>query len=156
MDDLIDKLYRIFSTDKQYEAAILKGKLEENNIPVVLVNKQDSSYVFLGEVEIHVANGEHFLKPEMRASVSLSTGEKRNVLLIPREAVKEIAGKPYVDVVMNGRAQRRTITVGRNQERTVEVVAGVREGDWVVVHSPSLLTANSRVRIAVEKADAER
>ena len=54
MDDLMDKWYRIFSTDKQYEAAILKGKLEENNIPVVLVNKQDSSYVFLGEVEIHV------------------------------------------------------------------------------------------------------
>ncbi len=50
----MDNWCRIFSTDKNYEAAILKGKLEENNIPVVIVNKQDSSYVFLGEIEIHV------------------------------------------------------------------------------------------------------
>jgi RND family efflux transporter MFP subunit len=132
----------------------LPGQVFEGR--VVEIHPESEAGDANGEVEIHVANAEHFLKPEMRASVSLSTGEKRNVLSIPREAVKEIAGKPHVDVVMNGRVQRRTITVGRNQERTVEVVAGVREGDWVVVHSPSLLTANSRVRIAVEKADAER
>ncbi len=28
--------------------------LEENNIPVIVMNKQDSSYLNFGEIEIHV------------------------------------------------------------------------------------------------------
>lgn len=50
----MDNWCRIFSTDKNYVAAIIKGKLEENNIPAMIFNKQDSSYIFLGEIEIHV------------------------------------------------------------------------------------------------------
>jgi len=50
----MEKWYHLMSTDKNYEAEIIKGKLEENQVPVMLVNKKDSSYVFLGEVEIYV------------------------------------------------------------------------------------------------------
>jgi Putative prokaryotic signal transducing protein len=54
MDDIKFNWYRVYSTDKNYEAAIVKGKLEENDIPVLILNKQDSSYIFLGEIELHV------------------------------------------------------------------------------------------------------
>ena len=50
----MDNWYLLFTTDKNYEAEIIRGKLEENQVPVILVNKQDSSYVFLGEIEIYV------------------------------------------------------------------------------------------------------
>ena len=36
------------------QAEIVKQMLVENNIPAVVLNKQDSSYVFLGEVEVYV------------------------------------------------------------------------------------------------------
>jgi len=36
------------------DAEILRGLLEENQVPVVVVNKQDSSYVFLGDIEVYV------------------------------------------------------------------------------------------------------
>src|SRR5215469_14018303 len=58
----------------------LPGRVFEGR--VVEIHPESEAGDANGEVEIHVANGEHFLKPEMRASVSLSTGEKRNVLLI--------------------------------------------------------------------------
>ena len=45
---------RIYATTDPGKAAIYKGCLEENGIPAVILNKQDSSYVFLGKVEIHV------------------------------------------------------------------------------------------------------
>jgi hypothetical protein len=54
MDDIMLKWCRVYSTDKNYEAAIVKGKLEENDIPVLIFNKQDSNYIFLGEIELHV------------------------------------------------------------------------------------------------------
>jgi len=47
--------YKIYSTGSYAEANIIKGKLEENNIKAVLLNKQDSNYLFLGEIELYVS-----------------------------------------------------------------------------------------------------
>ena len=44
----------LFSTTQFAEANIEKGVLEENNIPVQLLNKQDSSYLVFGEIELYV------------------------------------------------------------------------------------------------------
>jgi len=49
------KWVRVYSTTDPGKAAIYHGRLNENGIPAVIMNKQDSSYVFLGKVEIHVA-----------------------------------------------------------------------------------------------------
>jgi len=46
--------YLLLRTDKYIDAEILRGLMEENQIPVVLVNKQDSSYIFLGDIEVYV------------------------------------------------------------------------------------------------------
>ena len=47
--------YKIYSTVNYAEANIIKGKLEENNIQTILLNKQDSSYLCLGEIELYVS-----------------------------------------------------------------------------------------------------
>jgi hypothetical protein len=54
MDSLMENWYLLLRTDKYTDAEILRGLLEENQIPVVLVNKQDSSYIFLGDIEVYV------------------------------------------------------------------------------------------------------
>ncbi|WP_439505068.1 hypothetical protein [Sediminibacterium sp.] len=45
---------KVFATKSIAEACILEGMLLENQIPVQQLNKQDSSYVIFGEVEIYV------------------------------------------------------------------------------------------------------
>jgi len=44
---------KIYSTGKPYKAEILKGMLEENDVEAVIINKQDSAYLF-GELELYV------------------------------------------------------------------------------------------------------
>jgi hypothetical protein len=44
---------KIFSTTAHYKAELIKGLLLENGIESVLINKQDSSYLF-GELELYV------------------------------------------------------------------------------------------------------
>ncbi len=44
----------ILSTTNPNEAEITKQMLEENNINVVLLNKQDSSYQMFGVIELFV------------------------------------------------------------------------------------------------------
>lgn len=46
---------RIFSTDKIYQAEIVKDVLMENNIVAVVINKKDSSLHMFGKCEVHVS-----------------------------------------------------------------------------------------------------
>lgn len=45
---------KVYSSDKLYKAELLKGILADNDIPSVIVNKQDSSYIVIGVVELYV------------------------------------------------------------------------------------------------------
>ncbi len=46
---------KIYSTGRYTEAEIVRGKLEENDIPVQVLNKQHTMYhIALGEIELYV------------------------------------------------------------------------------------------------------
>lgn len=44
----------IYRTKDRIKAEIVKDVLEDRDITAIIVNKQDSAYVVLGELEIHV------------------------------------------------------------------------------------------------------
>ncbi|MBC7588066.1 MAG: DUF2007 domain-containing protein, partial [Chitinophagaceae bacterium] len=46
--------HNIFTTNNYPEASIIQGLLEENSIPVQMLNKMDSSYQTFGEIELFV------------------------------------------------------------------------------------------------------
>ena len=50
----MENWFKVYATTNRAEASMIKGLLEENNIPVFVMNKQDSSYLNFGEVEVYV------------------------------------------------------------------------------------------------------
>lgn len=56
--------------------------------------------------------------------------------VIPKAAVREEGGKPVVYVLHDGKLERRAVTVGGARGEDVDVVAGVSEGEQVVVKAP--------------------
>ncbi len=46
--------FKLYVTRNSVEANIIKGMLEENNVQVLLMNKQDSSYLNFGYIELYV------------------------------------------------------------------------------------------------------
>ena len=50
----MEKWICIYTTDRQYKAELVKETLLHENIEAVVYNKMDSSYVFLGKVEVYV------------------------------------------------------------------------------------------------------
>ena len=44
----------VYKSNNKFDAEVVKGNLESNEIPCVLLNKQDSSYMSFGYVELHV------------------------------------------------------------------------------------------------------
>ena len=47
-------MIKLFSTENPNKAEIIKQMLEENDINVVLLNKQDSSYNMFGSIELYI------------------------------------------------------------------------------------------------------
>lgn len=44
----------IYSTNLEYQAELAREVLEENNIEVFIINKKDSFYVTIGDIELYV------------------------------------------------------------------------------------------------------
>jgi hypothetical protein len=50
----VENWEKVYSTRNYAEASIIQGVLTENEIPVQVLNKQDSSYVNFGDIELYV------------------------------------------------------------------------------------------------------
>lgn len=88
------------------------------------------------EIEIEVPNPDYRLKPGMYARVSLVVGSKSRALVVPREAVViRTAARGVFRVDASGgrpTAQFVSLVTGLEDERHVEVLEGLSEGDRVV------------------------
>jgi hypothetical protein len=56
----MERWKKVFSTDNPIRAELVKGVLEQEGMPVILLDKRDSSYNNFGEKEIYV-DQEHVL-----------------------------------------------------------------------------------------------
>jgi RND family efflux transporter MFP subunit len=88
------------------------------------------------------------IKAGMFATVSLVTNTRRDVPVIPREAVINTYGSWIVFTVNEeNRAVRREISLGLENERFVEILTGLEPGDVVVSAGQNFLSDGDPVRI---------
>ncbi len=94
---------------------------------------QDNVVKYVVAVDIDSGDGA-LLRPEMTASVRIHL-EERVVLAVPARAVRREAGRNLVTVLVDGQADPRDVRVGWRDGAWVEVVAGLNEGDRVLVET---------------------
>ena len=85
----------------------------------------------------------NLLYPTMTARVTINIGERKNTLVVPLSAVKEEKGQKYVEVMVNGKAQNSSVTLGLSDDEQVEILSGLQEGDQVVLPIAKARTASS-------------
>ncbi len=73
------------------------------------------------------------LRPEMTANVVVTTDTRKNVLTIPKEAVKKSGKKSFAIVNLNGNVIEEPIATGWRDGGFIEVVSGLKENDQVGV-----------------------
>jgi membrane fusion protein (multidrug efflux system) len=101
-----------------------------------------------------LANEDGALKPGMFLNVSLANDE-RDALVIPEEALTPEAEKQYVYVVADGRASRREVRIGGRRPGTVEIIAGLKAGERVIVEGTQKVRDGAAVRAADQVAGIE-
>jgi hypothetical protein len=93
----------------------------------------------------------------MFARVGIIYERREQALQIPRTAIVDDEGQASVFVVENGKAQQRRITVGLTNNGLVEITAGLKGQEQVVVVGQGGLKSGNAVRVVeLESATAQR
>ena len=102
-------------------------------------------------VRLELVNKDALLRPGMYAQVELlAAGEKIAVVTVPDSAVIYNGQRTIVLVELGeGRYQARDVKLGRNSDDDIEVLAGIAEGEKVVVSANFLIDAESNLKAAI-------
>ncbi len=95
-------------------------------------SSQRGATTFDTEIRFNVTDDRH-LHPGMSAEVTIVTAQRENVLVVPREALRQVGSKQLVTIEENGRRRDVEVITGVHNAQQVEVVSGLQEGEQVVV-----------------------
>ena len=126
-----------------YPGEVFKGMVERVSPVVDLASRT-------AMVEINIPNSDHRLKPGMFARVNILIDEKKGVLIVPRDAGIRDGSLCYVFVVEDGKARRRKIELGVNEDNRFEAIKGLEEGMIVVTMGNTVLKEGDRVEVMTD------
>ena len=98
---------------------------------------------------IELDNAEGKWRPGEYANAAIATSAQESELILPKEAVQSLNGKPAVFVRTAQGFEKRDVTTGREDSRHVEILSGISFGEPVAISSTFTLKAE------LGKAEAE-
>jgi RND family efflux transporter MFP subunit len=99
-------------------------------------------------IEIEIPNGDARLRPGMYARVGISTGQKKNALVVPSNALVDLGGRRGVFVPRNDTAVFRIVQVGLEQPTMAEVLGGLAENETVITTGSAALRDGDRILLS--------
>ncbi|MCP4661567.1 MAG: efflux RND transporter periplasmic adaptor subunit [bacterium] len=99
------------------------------------------------KVTVEAAAPPRAVRPGAFVRVDIVRESRQAALLLPREAVVRELQKAYVFVADDGVAHKRAITLGLEENGSVEVIAGVDAGEQVIVAGQGGLKDGSAVKL---------
>jgi RND family efflux transporter MFP subunit len=98
-------------------------------------------------MEIRMGNQQSLIKVGMFAEVELTTETRRNVLLLPSEAVVIREGRTVVFLADDDRAVMQEVTIGIDNGESVEVLTGLQVGQRIIYRGQDFLEDGSLIHI---------
>ena len=101
------------------------------------------------KVRIGIPGPDPRVLPQMSVKVAFSGSDENPVnsrgVTIPAGAVRNQEGQPYAFVVRGGRLEKRCVTLGSSTGSEVVVLAGLNEGEAVVIEGPEHIAHGNAV-----------
>lgn len=118
----------------------LKGKITQIS---PAVNPETRS--FNGFMEIY--NPQNILRPGMFVKADITTQNKQNVIVIPKDVIINSPRGKIVYIVERKRAIEKLIEVGLESEKKIEVVSGLEPNQRLIISGYEMLHNGSKVKI---------
>lgn len=74
-----------------------------------------------------------FLRPEMTTHVRIIVEEKKDVLVVPNNAIRFEEGKTVVYLKGKNKTEAKQVTLGTRDDKFTEVIKGLSEGEIIVI-----------------------
>lgn len=104
------------------------------------------------KVRLRFDNVDEALKPNMFADVTIYGGAKREVKVIPREALIRTGNDERVIIsVGEGRFQPRDVTAGIESGEYIEIIDGINIGDKVVTSGQFLIDSEASLKASIAR-----
>jgi macrolide-specific efflux system membrane fusion protein len=88
-------------------------------------------------VDVEIVSVDLAVRPNMTAIVDIVVGRDEGALLVPNRAIRrDSSGRLYVEVLADGQARRRFVTIGLSNDLVTEILEGLTEGEEVIVSAP--------------------
>jgi HlyD family secretion protein len=101
-------------------------------------------------VKVEIPNKDHRLKPGMFARVKIYLAIHKGALIVPFKSVMKREGMAVVFVIEGTTVRLRTVTAGITNEREIEVIDGLQEGEEVVIEGHYGMADKTTVRVERE------
>lgn len=109
-----------------------------------IAEKADAAMKF--NVEITLKNDKEHLKSGLFAEVELPI-KNANKLIISKKSIVGSMKSPVVYVAKNGKAEQRQLIIGLSNDKQVEVLEGLSEGEDVIINGQLNLKNGDKVEI---------
>ena len=104
------------------------------------------------KVRLRFDNFDEALKPNMFAGVTIYGGAKREVIIIPREALIRTGNDERVIIsVGEGRFQPRDVTAGIESGEYIEIIKGLSVGDKVVISGQLSIDSEASLKASIAR-----
>ncbi len=104
------------------------------------------------KVRLRFDNPDEKLKPNMFANVTIYGGEKREVLMLPLEALIRTGRDERVIIAMGkGRYQSRKVRMGIESGDWIEIAEGLQSGDTVVTSGQFLIDSEASLKASLAR-----
>jgi RND family efflux transporter MFP subunit len=126
-----------------YPGSIFKGTVSTINPMVDPVSRAFT-------VKVEIPNKDHRLKPGMFTRVTIYPTIHKGALIVPFKSVMKREGMAFVFVIEDTTVRLRAVTTGITNEREIEVIDGVKEGEEVVIEGHYGMADKTTVRVERE------
>lgn len=96
---------------------------------------------------VNVSNAGHKLLPGMVANVRFGAGEAEPAITLPVRSIQKSVDKTFVWKVVDGKAQRQNVSVGKTCGDRVVITEGLNKGDKVIIAGFQRVSDNVQVKL---------
>lgn len=87
------------------------------------------------------------LRSNQKVDISIITSHKKNAVLLPRQRLVMKGANPYLFILKEGEALRRTVKLGEGNFDYIEVLEGIKAGDEVIISDMEDRMHLQRIRV---------
>lgn len=98
-------------------------------------------------IKVALENKANTIRPGMFVDVRLILRQSKDTIIVPVESVQSLDFNPYVFIIKDGKALKRTIQVGLTNNRQVEVLKGLEAGEQIAIRGQYTLKDGDLVEV---------